>query len=882
MVSPPSSSRGVAPPSASPPRRARFEDEDRGRVGSLDARESSRTRISSRPPDDSRARKLSVTAPRRLLSSSGSLDLSPRSSEATALSFAATAQLFDSGLQHSLLSPSPSRDGGRADSDYSDDFEPAGPRVPRAPTPPRRSGVQRSPTPPRSAMKSAHVRSPTPPAGSRTAPAAPKTPSAPSVPLKPALASKPVAPAAPAAPQAPVGVRAPATPAAPAAPQAPVVRAPSTPAAPAAPQAPVSVRAPSTPVSPAAPQAPVVRASTPAAPAAPQAPVSVRAPSTPVAPAAPQAPVIRAPSTPAAPAAPPVRSPSPTMPAVPTTPVAVSPPTAPIAPQVAVPAPVAPQAPVVVRTPAPSAPPQPVPAPAAAGSVAPPIAPVQAVPVAPTAPVAPTSGDPIAPTAPLPPPPPAPPPPPEVVEARKDDATLQKMLGDLSPSRARTPRTPRTPRRSRGRPSPRARSPGHSEGRRVQVLVQHRTDLCAPICDALALPDLVLESDVTVAGVRLRRGMQLVVPKNASVLAKSLTRSRQKLLMGLKTMRSLVFMWPEYMDEEPDFMTWWWKCPACRFPYPVQAPEALSGVSLLRRALPGVDNFLDGPARDLWALSGLSLPAKPKQPHALREVNNRFGDVTAQCSCCGQQVGTSAYMCQLCGLFVCPVCEKRSRMDHTALCCPPGPAEGKAGVLYQKLSNSLEERFDLSSVLDFGSIDRFLAQPTAAEAVQRLLKRTAGRLERLKGPCEYYARAALLQGQARRSTAEERFHLLQEACVALQECMATGGSNVYNLYKIESGGNSKTPMEKDPRVWYLLGLVLCDLGSFEEARKVYRQALCRLPMYYFSHVVHFNLALLRARDADAAACCASAQQVVDLRRSCAALRAPRWPSFKDG
>ena len=41
-------------------------------------------------------------------------------------------------------------------------------------------------------------------------------------------------------------------------------------------------------------------------------------------------------------------------------------------------------------------------------------------------------------------------------------------------------------------------------------------------------------------------------------------------------------------------------------------------------------------------------------------------------------------------------------------------------------------------------------------------------------------------------------------------------------------------------------------------------------------------ALLRARDADAAACCASAQQVVDLRRSCAALRAPRWPSFKDG
>ncbi|CAK9109747.1 TPR_REGION domain-containing protein [Durusdinium trenchii] len=220
--------------------------------------------------------------------------------------------------------------------------------------------------------------------------------------------------------------------------------------------------------------------------------------------------------------------------------------------------------------------------------------------------------------------------PPDDSRARKLSVTAPRRLLSSSGSLDLSPRSSEAAGRNR-----RCRT----------VLVQHRTDLCAPICDALALPDLVLESDVTVAGVRLRRGMQLVVPKNASVLAKSLTRSRQKLLMGLKTMRSLVFMWPEYMDEEPDFMTWWWKCPACRFPYPVQAPEALSGVSLLRRALPGVDNFLDGPARDLWALSGLSLPAKPKQPHALREVNNRFGDVTAQCSCCGQQVGTSAYMC---------------------------------------------------------------------------------------------------------------------------------------------------------------------------------------------------------------------------------------------
>lgn len=47
--------------------------------------------------------------------------------------------------------------------------------------------------------------------------------------------------------------------------------------------------------------------------------------------------------------------------------------------------------------------------------------------------------------------------------------------------------------------------------------------------------------------------------------------------------------WPKMADahdsfrpcQEPDFMTWWWKCPQCRFPYPVQAqcPTALVWVA---------------------------------------------------------------------------------------------------------------------------------------------------------------------------------------------------------------------------------------------------------------------------------------------------------------
>eukprot|EP00435_Cladocopium_sp_Y103_P017183 s771_g4.t1 len=173
----------------------------------------------------------------------------------------------------------------------------------------------------------------------------------------------------------------------------------------------------------------------------------------------------------------------------------------------------------------------------------------------------------------------------------------------------------------------------------------------------------------------------------------------------------------------------------------------------------------------------------------------------------------------------------------STLCCPPGPAEGKAGVSYKRLSGCLEGRFDLSPILDFGSLDRFMTSetPLAVAAVQRLLQRKGGLLEPLKSPYEYYARAALLQVQARRAGEEpgpsatiagERFQLLQEACVALQDCMAAPGFCANNLYSIEGADGKRgdrsamaRSMAKDPRVWYLLGLLLCDLGSFEEARK---------------------------------------------------------------
>ena len=45
--------------------------------------------------------------------------------------------------------------------------------------------------------------------------------------------------------------------------------------------------------------------------------------------------------------------------------------------------------------------------------------------------------------------------------------------------------------------------------------------------------------------------------------------------------------------------------------------------------VPQVADFpKDAPARDLWTLSSLSLPARKTNQHVLREFNNSFGIVT--------------------------------------------------------------------------------------------------------------------------------------------------------------------------------------------------------------------------------------------------------------
>jgi hypothetical protein len=118
---------------------------------------------------------------------------------------------------------------------------------------------------------------------------------------------------------------------------------------------------------------------------------------------------------------------------------------------------------------------------------------------------------------------------------------------------------------------------------------------------------------------------------------------------------------------------------------------------------------------------------------------------------------------------------------------------------------------------------------------------------------------------------DERQRILQEAREALHSTgvnvnhirgNANSGSNhlsqqqfgfakTYNPRSMSA--DLRTIEEKaavDPRLWYLLGLILCDLRLFREARLVYRQVLSRLPMSCFGHVVHYNLACLQSLQAE--------------------------------
>ncbi|CAE7948214.1 Ttn, partial [Symbiodinium sp. KB8] len=535
-----------------------------------------------------------------------------------------------------------------------------------------------------------------------------------------------------------------------------------------------------------------------------------------------------APRPPGPPVAPPTSSASlaPSLPAAPAAsnlPPSMPPPLPPGAPAVpAAPAPA--RAPLM---PEPPAPPTTSPAPPATVPQAPLAPSMPAAPLPPAAPVA-----------------PAPPTPPSLSfgtyagEATRDDESLLRILGEVGPPPppARSPTASRSPRGSRKSPSRKGDSP--EETTKVHVVVQHLAELCEPISMALCLSDFILEKDVKVAGVHLRRGMRLVPWEGLERC-----QSYASLLHCLEQSTQLTFEWPQVTPPAPDFMfvSYEWICPqflqrgfdvpqAKALPTLIQVPEASSAVALLRRVIPGIEDFIDGPPRNLWQLSGMDRVPQKLREHILKDFTD-WGF----------------------------------------------PTRSSAGETCRLLAAHLHRPFDLSPLLDVGSLARC---PDSAAGV--LLRREAGRFIPLREAAEYYGRAALLltkaemlQDHERNRAATglqlERQHLLHEAREALGTALHGLPGRGRKKSKEGPGPERRAGSSSDPRMWYLLGLVMCSLGSESEGRQAYRQALSLLPKGLFAHAVYFNSALIYSRDAmagNSAAEAAAKRALHEFRRCC--------------
>lgn len=371
-----------------------------------------------------------------------------------------------------------------------------------------------------------------------------------------------------------------------------------------------------------------------------------------------------------------------------------------------------------------------------------------------------------------------------------------------------------------------------------------------------------------------------------------------------------------------DIVTYNWCCPECRSPYPVQTPVELTAQSLLSRIL---RKPLDHPYAKvdlLWQKSELSIPAQPldtadsallfnsmpdSQPptdekgHVLTNYEVPSGG--CQCSLCGAKtlVGDSVQGCVECAVFVCGACystrntkslgpllsgqeERRREANariHRELCC--------------LMKHASSEGFNLSPVLHFGKLRR---QADLGLEMQRLCKRQNGELLQLASPYEYYARAALLHAECGAAplsprTRDKRLHEARGAllvalegfgdpasCRARSQFTAARSRNPHSSNTDGRGPDRPDQAADDPRLRYLLGLILCDLNAFAEARNVYRQVLGRLPMAYFGHVAHFNLACVHVMQKGEAAQAAALRELREFRRHCCSFqgRASRIPS----
>lgn len=437
----------------------------------------------------------------------------------------------------------------------------------------------------------------------------------------------------------------------------------------------------------------------------------------------------------------------------------------------------------------------------------------------------------------------------------------------------------------------------------VKIDVHSKSDLRS-ISRALS-DDMVLQKEIRISSNKLlARGMRLLKEgplKGCVVFRAALEKLQPWVRLHFERLPSRPIVFPS-RTARFEFQHRDWSCPSCLNPYPVQVPCDLDAKALISSLLPGVKEYLLPAEEGLWLQSevglGVAMPGEPAPPrapsdqqgHVLSKHNPVPNSPSRNCSLCTKSVDPFSPMwgCAPCNFSVCEECYTWSRDDNhgSFILTPMATLEMqqrtetkiKGDRRLRLLVATYDRCFDLSNILHFGTITwpPLMDSELAASSARLCQRDPKGLLKPMFDPYDYYARAALLYNLVKVNRVPplqlgERNQLLHEARGALLAALGTVAGNQVgfaeearkkrcqrqfgtarmqnpSVLKLESKEQfSVADASTDPRLWYLMGLVLCGLGAFAEARNAYAEVLSRLPMAYFAHVVHFNIACIHAR-----------------------------------
>jgi len=454
--------------------------------------------------------------------------------------------------------------------------------------------------------------------------------------------------------------------------------------------------------------------------------------------------------------------------------------------------------------------------------------------------------------------------------------------------------------------------PRHAIPGRMCVEVLQADELIL-LAKAVSASNHMLQTDIEIGGIRLPQGSRMLLDgqlKGSAFIHDSISRLKPRVV--------LTFEKPGKggLQVTPGYHSLPWACPLCNNWYPVQVPGDLMASDLLQHLLPEGSFILEQDYGDLWVkseidkqpeiyatgvdgLGPLDAPLKDDQGHTL-QLYAAPRDLFP-CTVCASELaaGASMYGCTECFFFMCMACVTRfaksqRSVDSETLVPLPSTEELRSNAAEAVEQQQLRllvrfagDHFDLGPVLHFGRIRRLVTDaPEVARYCQRDM---AGILLPLADPYDYYARAAILHSLVPIcKTEEHRDQVLHEAYESLLQALHGSrslngrsyiGQQQYKHMQAQnplSGVVDRRTCEDraaaDPRIWYLLGLVLCDLGALADARLCYRKVLERLPMSNFRHIVYFNLAILQVGMPGEASRRAALTELWEFRRCCTSLQ----------